>query len=475
MTAVLLSGPNLIGQEKRKMHSVWAVARNTLAQAFRMKIAVVIIIMLLLVLPFMSMIMIGDGTLQGKLQTFISYGLSLTSVLLCILTICVSAFTLTNDIKRKHIFLVVTKPICRFQILCGKLLGLILLDAFLLSVFAAIIYGLTYLIPVLTDADAVELAKAQREFFTARKSLMVEVDEEQVNRRILKTYEELERTGQLPDTMTKRKILSTLRGQELLKQRAVEVGTKKVWEFENVPQLSENDSLFVRYKYEVSSSTPDEKVYATWLIGDYRQREQFGPGNWESPVYSMSRSDAVKVFQEFEVPANAVASDGYLAVVFHNLTVNQTTVIPQEVQVLFRAGSFTGNFIRVTLLILARLIFLAVLGISVSTWLSFPVAILICIVVYSIGMVNGFIVDSFSYLEHGFSVTVYSLTLKPLMWFLPRFDGQFNPTQFMITAKFLNWQFLAKVYGLMVFIKAAVLLLSGVWIFSNREIAKTTV
>lgn len=475
MTAVLLSGPNPIGQEKRKMHSVWAVARNTLAQAFRMKVAVVIIIMLLLVLPFMSMIMIGDGTLQGKLQTFISYGLSLTSVLLCILTICVSAFTLTNDIKRKHIFLVVTKPICRFQILCGKLLGLILLDIFLLSVFAGIIYGLTYLIPKLTDADAVELAKAQREFFTARKTLMLDVDEEEIDRRVLKTYEELERTGQLPDTMTKRKILSTLRGQELLKQRAVEVGMKKIWEFENVPQLSENDSLFVRYKYEVSSTTPDEKVSGTWVIGDYRQAEQFGPGNWENPVYSISRRDVIKAFQEFEVPANAVAPDGYLAVVFHNLTVNQTTVIPQEVQVLFRAGSFTGNFIRVTLMILARLIFLAVLGISVSTWLSFPVAILICIVVYSIGMVNGFIVDSFGYFENAFSVTVYSLTLKPLMWFLPRFDGQFNPTQFMIMAKFLSWQFLAKVYGLMVFVKAAVLLLAGIWIFSNQEIAKTTV
>ena len=56
------------------MRSVWAVARNTLAQAVRMRIAVVVFLLLIILLPLMSMVMDGDGTLKGKLQTFTSYG-----------------------------------------------------------------------------------------------------------------------------------------------------------------------------------------------------------------------------------------------------------------------------------------------------------------------------------------------------------------------------------------------------------------
>ena len=71
------------------MRSIWAVAVNTVKQALRMKVAVVFIILLVVLLPAMGLAMTGDGTLKGRLQTFVSYGLSLTSFLLCLLTIVV--------------------------------------------------------------------------------------------------------------------------------------------------------------------------------------------------------------------------------------------------------------------------------------------------------------------------------------------------------------------------------------------------
>ncbi|MHC4665531.1 MAG: hypothetical protein ACYS9T_06180, partial [Planctomycetota bacterium] len=122
------------------MHSVWAVAINTIKQALRMKIAAVFIVLLIVLLPIMGFSMTGDGTLKGRLQTFVSYGLSLTSFLLCLLTIAVSIYSLTSDIVQRQIYTVLTKPIRRFQLLVGKLLGVILLDAALLVLFSAIIY-----------------------------------------------------------------------------------------------------------------------------------------------------------------------------------------------------------------------------------------------------------------------------------------------------------------------------------------------
>ena len=438
-----------------------------------MKVAVIVIVMLVILLPLMSMIMVGDGTLQGKLQTFVSYGLSLTSLLLCLLTIVISIYTLTSDLKRKQIQLVVTKPIHRFQILCGKLLGVVILDAFLLMVFASIIYFLALSIPKLSKADVAELGRARREFFTARVSLTTDVDEDKIKTLAMQAYERLERNRELPDTMTKAQILDELQEQERAKARAVEVGGTRKWEFENVRAADPNETLFVRYKYEVSVEPPDSKVHGTWLVGDYRQI-QYGLGGWESPVARVERRELISTFHEFEVSADVVAPDGYLAVVFfNNPYLNRTTILPGEVQVLLKTGSFTGNYTRAVLLILSRLIFLAALGISVSTWLSFPVAILICTIAFFVGTINGFVVESFSVLGHSANI-IYSLTVKPILWFLPRFDGEFNPTQFIVAGKVLSWWFLASVYAVTVFIKSVLLLLFGIWIFSNREIAKIT-
>ncbi|MHC5059730.1 MAG: hypothetical protein ACYTFK_01405 [Planctomycetota bacterium] len=456
------------------MYSIWAVARNTIAQAVRMKVAVIVIVLLVILLPLMSVIMVGDGTLEGKLQTFISYGLSLTTWLLCLLTIAVSSYTLTNDVKRNHIHLVVTKPIRRFQILCGKLLGIIIIDVFLLAVFSGVIYGLTLSIPRLSDADEAELANVKREFFTARESLSSDVDEEKIDLLARQAYQKLELSRQLPETMTKNEVLAELRGRERARARAVEPGGQRVWEFENIRPAEPNETVFVRYKYEVSVDPPDYRVYGTWLVGDYRQ-VQYGLGNWDSPIARTERSELIRQFHEFEVSAEVVADDGFLAVIFaNNPYQNSMTIIPQEVQVLLKTGSFTGNYIRVVLLILVRLIFLAALGISVSTWLSFPVAILVCTAVFFVGTINGFVVESFGMLTGEISV-LYYFTLKPLLWLLPRFDGAYNPTQFMVSASILSWQFLGKIYMITVLLKSVLLFLFGVWIFSNREIGKVIV
>ena len=125
------------------MHSIWAVATNTIKQALRLKIAAVFIILLIVLLPVMGISTTGDYTLKGRLQTFVSYSLSLTNLLLCMLATIVSIYTVTNDIKQRQIYTVVTKPIRRYQLLLGKLLGVILINAALLALFSAIIYAIT--------------------------------------------------------------------------------------------------------------------------------------------------------------------------------------------------------------------------------------------------------------------------------------------------------------------------------------------
>jgi hypothetical protein len=442
-----------------------------------MKTAVVFIILLIVLLPAMGVSMTGDGTLKGRLQTFVSYGFSLTNLLLSLLTIVVSVYSLTSDIQQKQIYTVLTKPIRRFQLLLGKLLGIILLDVALLVLFSAVIYAVIIYTPKFYRASQAERAQADNEFFTARASLIPpEVD---VKQEVDDTYKRLEETGQLPLGVSDNKVsrenyIEGLTQSIKLGKRAVAVGHELVWEFNNVKPLDPNQSLFIRFKYDVSVNPPDLQVFGKWFAGDDRQ-VKYG-GKVETPIYTFDRKDLIRTLYEIEVPANAVAEDGYLAVGFFNVPLNNTVVIfpPEDgLEVLYKADTFTANFLRAVLLILFRLIFLACLGILASTFLSFHVAILFCLAIFFTGTISGFCLESFDYLSRNLS-SVYSYTVRPIVQLLPHFD-KFSPTKFLVPARLLSWSLVVRVVFSLICIKAFLLWLAALLIFSYKEIAKVIV
>jgi hypothetical protein len=444
------------------MHSIWAVATNTIKQALRMKVAAVFIVLLVVLLPVMGVSMTGDGTLKGRLQTFVSYGLSLTNFLLCLLTVIISIYTLTNDIKQRQIYTVITKPIRRFQFLFGKLVGIILLNAALLALFSLIIYTITVYTPKFFEAGKDELVQVENEFFTARAALTPpEVD---VTEEVLNTYERLKKRGQLPPELSRKEIIAELTRRKELEKRAAVVGQWLVWEFNNVKVLDPNESIFIRYKYDVSINPPDLEIYSRWDVGDNRQYP---------PIYeTFLGKDPIRTFRELKVPAYLIAEDGYLSIRFLNVHLNNTPVMfpPDGLAVLYEADTFTANFIRAVLLVLFRLIFLACLGTLASTFLSFPVAILFSLCIFFTATFSGFCLESFDYLGKNLS-WIYYYTARPIILLLPQFD-KFNPTKFLVPARLLDWSFLAQAAAIMICIKAFLLLLLALLIFKFREIAK---
>jgi len=456
------------------MRRIWAVAINTIRQALRLKVAAIFILLLLILLPVMGFTATGDGTVKGRLQTFLSYGLSLTGLLLSLLTIVVSIYALTSDVEQRQIYTVVTKPIRRFQVVLGKLLGVVVLDVALLTLFAGIVYGIAVYMPRFFKASGVELAQVRNEFYTARASLVPpEIDvEEEVNKIYLQKKDQLE---ELWSGMTREEILKELTTLERMKKQAVAVGQWLDWEFEKVKPLDPEKNLFIRFKYDVSVTPPDEQVYGEWYIGDLRQM-QYGTEPKTRIFRVPPRKDPVRQFREIAVPAEAVAEDGYLGIRFINPTLNQTVVLfPLEdgLEVLYKADTFTNNFIRGALLILCRLVFLACLGGLAGTFLSFPVAILFCLVIFLTGTVSGFVLESFDYLSRNVGF-LYTYTIKQFIHLLPRFD-LYNPTKFLVPGRLLPWWALGKVVLIMVCVKALLLLLLSLLVFSFRELARVII
>ena len=451
------------------MRSIWAVAINTIKQALRIKVAVVFTILLIVLLPVLGITATGDETLKGRLQTFVSYALSLTSFLLCLLTIIVSIYSVTSDVEQRQIYTVITKPVRRFQFIMGKLLGVIALDVILLVVFSAIIYTITIYMPRYIKAPEDELIEANNEFLTARKSLTVpEVD---VTQEVADKYAELYRRGELPDNVPKEDIISQLTQQAQLAKRAAGVGQVLLWEFENVEPLAE--SMFIRFKYDVSVNPPDSQAWGRWFAGDYQYFKYATQS--KTPIYDEVHKHSVQDSHEIEFPAEVVPEHGHLAVAFMNIPLNNVAIIfpPDGLEVLYKADSFRSNFIRAALLILFRLVFLACLGLLAASFLSFPVAILFCFVIFFTASFSGFVIESFGFLGQNIGA-VYSYSLKWLIQLLPQFD-KFNPAKFLVPARLISWSLLAKCVFFMVCIKAFLALIFALIIFSYREIAKITV
>lgn len=468
---MVLTKPKLTSprQEIPVMHSILAVAINTIKQALRIKVAVVFTILLLVLLPALGFTATGDETLKGRLQTFVSYAVSLTSFLLCLLTIIVSIYTVTSDIEQRQIFTVITKPIRRYQLLLGKLIGVIVLDVILLCLFSAIIYSITIYIPKFTKPSEQELLDANNAFFTARASL--NVPQEDVTDVVTNRYKELASKGELPTDVPRDEIIAQLTKQAQLARRAAGVGEPLLWEFKNVKPLSEN--LFIRFKYDVSVNPPDSQVWGRWFVGDY-QFFKYGTQS-KTPIFDKVFKHSVRDFHEIEVPAEVVPENGHLAVAFRNEPINNVAIIfpPDGLEVLYKADSFTGNFIRTIFLILFRLIFLACLGTLAASFLSFPVAILFCFVIFFTASFSGFVLESFTFLSENIS-TVYSYSLKWVIQLLPQFD-KYNPTKFLVPARLLSWSLLARCVLWMVCIKAFLILIFSLVIFRYREIARITV
>lgn len=459
----------------KKMRRIWAVAVNTVKQAVRLKVAVVVFIILAIVIPVTGFTTTGDGTLKGRLQTFVSYNLSLTSLMISILTIVTAIYTLTSDIKEKQIFTVITKPVRRFQLIFGKLLGIIALNAVLLILFTGLIYAFAVMTPKYVNAPEDEITIAEDKFFTARAGLKPKVPD--VSGEVKESYRKLKENGQLErlfENMTKEQILESLTRRKQLEKRAAPVGRKIFWEFNNVEPIDPNQSIFVRYKYDVAVSPPDSQVYGKWIIGDLRHLE-YGTRP-ETRILEYNRKEEIRTFHEIKVPADVIADDGYVGVAFVNIPLNNTVVIfplDEGIKVLYKADSFPFNYAKNVLLIFFRIIFLAVLGLFTATFLSFPVAILVCFVVFFTAYFNSFIIESFEYLSGDISV-FYIYLFKPLLRFLPQFDKS-NPTDYIVPAKLLNWFKVARTAGVMVCIKASIICLLGLIIFKYKELAKITV
>jgi ABC-type transport system involved in multi-copper enzyme maturation permease subunit len=132
---------------------VWAIARLSIKESIRRRVVVALVVYLV-VLIFAGWFLQTGYREPGKL--FFSFVLMTTTYLTLLIALLVSAFSLPQDFKSKTIYTVVTKPVRAGDIVLGRILGFTLIGTAMLAVMA--VFSAVFVWQMLYHTHAVEVA-----------------------------------------------------------------------------------------------------------------------------------------------------------------------------------------------------------------------------------------------------------------------------------------------------------------------------
>lgn len=376
------------------MRRVYAIVKLTLAEAIRTRLAVVFILLLVALMVLLVATSQGDGTVRGQVQMFMSYAIGCTHFLLALLVVFLACRTVDQDIKTQRIDSLVVKPVARWQFLLGRWLGIVLLACALLVVSM----GVTYVMIGFFARRAADRSKDRFELtnqvLVARRSVKPPLPD--VSEQVEKRMAVLKQQGALPEGTTPAEARKTLADAFIRRARTVRPRHSRTWRLTGLGQPSKGDAaLTLRFKYAPSTTTEGSEskqlhsntVLGQWIIGRQTSKR----------VYVWQDEKPYRTALEIPIPVDVVTPDGSLDVTFRNVDPRGVSVnFPLEdgIEVLYRVGTFTPNFLRTVLIAFVTIVFVATLGLACSTFLSFPIASLVTITVFFVGMAGHFLTEA---------------------------------------------------------------------------------
>lgn len=457
------------------MGSIWTVARHTISESIRNKVAISFILLmgvLLIGLPFASK---GDNTVSGAVQAFLSYSVTAVGALLSFLSIFL-AKSISDDLSGKQILTLMTKPIARWKYVVGRWFGIVCINTVLLSIAGLMIYGFTMYLASKPAQDEIDAERLKKQILCARHASNYEIPSFAAEAEA--KYQENVELGKYSglanhdETQEKKELQAQLRER----WRVIWPRESRIFNFEDVRCDRSADSMIhLRYVHQVSNYPPDEIVKYTW---------KFGSPEKGTKLYAAPRRDYIDRIHTVSIPADCVAPDNTLQVIFENLNpytkygekqFDYTVIFQKDdaVQVYFQVGTFGGNLIRTLSLVLCKLAFLAAIGVAFSTVFSFPVACLGAFSVLLLATTREFLLDSISWIPGEGSLGIIQFLLanivRGLYFVVPNFD-RFNALDLLVDGRNVTLMWVLLTIGSLVLIKTTILLLAGCLMFMRREV-----
>jgi len=486
------------------LKQIWTITRHSILQAIRMKVVIILVAFLLLLVPSLPFLLKGDDTLGGQIRMVMTYCTYLTSFLLSVLTLFLSAATLNTEIRDKHILLLDPKPVPRSVVLVGKWLGVMVINLALLALMLGTNYGLVRWMgrfkPVgmsevnerimLRSPERVQKAmqaahenavamnnqqheRLKAEILTARTlalpplpDMTVQIDAE---------VERIKSENRMPERKTEKWVRQRL--AERFSKRAWRVpprGTQE-WTVSNVPKF--DGWLVIRFRHYGDKGSSSYRLPGEMLVNEGGEPNSIYPGPF-----------GVGNLHHFAVPSGVIRDDGKVTIRYNNLSNTVSAMFPYQdgIQVLYPSGMLSGNFVRAGVMITMRLALIAIVGIFASTFLSYPVAVLLTMVVFLVGHLTNFLFTDLLkdvYL-FGSSAVAPGTPLNPLdevtrqiiYYFFSMFPNfsQYDIVPMLSNGYVVVNAILLKCFVDIVLIRGGILAVAGWLIYRRRELAAVT-
>jgi hypothetical protein len=464
------------------MQHILAIARLTWKSAFRYRLFWVMAVLLVAAVVGLPLILKDDGTAEGLTQILLTYALSAITVLLGIATLWLSCGTLARDIEDCQIQMICVKPISRWQIWLGKLLGILALNALLLALSGGAVFLLLQWRAQRLPPE--QQGKLRSEIFVARAAAREKPPDfaAQARERAiewLRNWRAEHPSEDLNADDLKQK------SNELLaeaRSQVEEVPTLqyRVWQINlsSLPARVRSQPLQLRVRFNAGDPNSFANPEAT-----YRLLWRVGPLNSPNPQM-LDETLPPNSFQEIDV-APLFDDAGILTVICRN--VNETSLffpVEDGFEVLYRESSFGVNFVRGLAVILCWLALLSALGLACASFLSFPVAAFCSLAVLLVGLSTGVLSavqqqkSIFPYDPSGekpaavkqfidsISVPLFGAVLKVV-----NLVRGFSPVDDLSTGHSITWGQLARAAGQIVLLMGGIFGVAGVLLFNRRELA----
>jgi hypothetical protein len=452
------------------MQRLLAIAWLTWKAAFRFRLFLVIAVLLLAAVVGLPLLLKDDGTARGFTQILITYTLSVITALLGLSTLWLACGTLARDIEECQIQVVATKPVARWQIWLGKWLGIVSLNAALLALSGASVYGLLQWRATRLPAAEQEVLRTQ--VLVARGMAQPADQNADIDARTEQLLQERLKQTRISGADLEQ-ARQQIRDQVKSAYQLVPSSYTRVWQIDLgfAKNFLHGRPLQLRVKFNTAQNNPSGTFVGLWQVGE--------PGTanvWRSEPMSLSPD----TYHEFEIPPDLFNRQGVLTIAFLNAN-NTTLLFPIEdgMQVLYPEGSFTLNFARGLGILFCWMALLAAIGLASASFLSFPVAtffsLALLVVVFSGGtLANAVASGTTGIVGQSTGPSLADMVLIPLYrGILPLINlvEDFSPIDSLSTGRAIPWSELGAAFGQIVLLLGGAIGGVGIGLFARRELA----
>lgn len=473
---------------------VFAIARNVINEAVRMKVSMIFIVLMVFGLATLPLILDPTQPLRYRVQSFLQFATAGSFWITALLVVTFSVATVATEQRDKLIWQTMTKPVAAWQYVLGKWLGMSILAASLLLVSGSGIFFFTEYLrtqPAIGESEAYVMKGGrgltedrlilETQVLTARTTVhptprAAEAQfEENVEAMVDAEMKKLDISVGTPEEVRfkrdylRQTISDSLRKSYQLEDRVIAPGEQRIFRFDGMDAAATSGRpIILRFKLNSGANRPD---------ATYRITLQFmGSPPEVIPI-------ALGQYHSIPLTNRILDKSGMAELSITNGDINTRLVNPEALnfspdgmELSYSSGGFRANFFRCLGVLWIKLTFLSILAIWASTFLSFSVASLVSMTLFVSAEAAGFVrsaLDNYATEDQKGNILILQTVTSKIAGVVSQVFGVYadlRPTARLVEGLELSGTDLAT-GGLVLAGTSAILFMLSVYIFRRRELA----